>query len=522
MGYDRVTFEEHGYIISLLQKEGELLLSGKNTSQRIIQILLPRASYKTTIASISFPMWLLKRNPNMRIMLDSETYNLSKSILSEIKQQYETGPYTRFYPAIDRKEIIRWAEDSIIIPERTMPKKEGNIAAAGLDGVKAGMHYDLIIADDLHSQNNTRTRYQIDGVIEHYRLLLSILEPNGLLIVIGTRWAEEDAYTIIQKDATANLFIPATSVKPMNLSSKCAESEDTHLVYDDISDTAVNANKFYLNFPNVLNLEHLSKIEKRQGPFIFSAQYLLKPVASKESRFREEWLEFYEETTEAPMVGNPGFDPTKPRSLLLPYYRRVGLVDPAFTTAEYSDYSGIVIVAADSARNMYTLHADQIKVEPFQLVQTILEMKEKYKVHEWYIEEVAAQKVLKFFVQYMAGKENKQLFVGGLKSYGKKKELRVMSLQLYFANRKIFLRRDQETLLHQLRRFPILRHDDVLDALAYAPQVVFDGVSPEPLKYQNDKMTLDDLRKELAERDSPEGLRPRDCKTTYRRLSFYA
>jgi hypothetical protein len=244
LGYTRISVEEHGHILALLEKFGNDIIEGTNESQKIIQILLPRASYKTTIASVSFPMWLLERNPNLRVMLDSETFNLSKSILSEIKQQYETGPYTQYFEKVDARKVIRWNEDSIILPRRTDPKKEGNIAAAGLDGVKAGMHYDIIIADDLHSQNNTRTQHQIDQVIEHYRLLLSILEPNGLLVVIGTRWAEDDAYTIIGRDATAQLFIPAASTISMNINSQLVEVDEPLLVYDHIADTSVLSQNF--------------------------------------------------------------------------------------------------------------------------------------------------------------------------------------------------------------------------------------------------------------------------------------
>ena len=508
LGYNRITVEEHGHILNLLEKFGNELIAGENKCQKIVQILLPRASYKTTIASVSFPMWLLQKDCNLRVMLDSETYNLSKSILSEIKQQYMYGPYTQNFEAVDPKNVMRWAEDSIILPWRTAPKKEGNFAAAGLDGVKAGMHYDLIIADDLHSQNNTRTRYQIEQVIEHYRLLLSILEPNGLLVVIGTRWAEDDAYTTISKDATAELFIPATSTVSMNINSELKETDDPLLVYDHIADSAVNATKFYLNFPKVLPFSHLSAIEKRQGPYIYSAQYLLKPVASKEKRFKEEWVKYYTECPGAPMFGETGYDPHIVRPLSSKFYRKVGLVDPAFTTQDYSDFTGICVIAADSQRNMYVNHADQYKLEPFELIEKIFHLHALYDVSEWYIEEVAAQRVLKFFLEYLMGKEDKRIFVGSVKSYGRKKEFRIMSLQPYCASGKLFVRPDQEVLLHQMRRFPILKNDDVLDALAYAPQVIFDGDTPSIITYKNEKITMGDLTQEIRDRNGSGGIRP--------------
>lgn len=499
LGFDRINVGEHGHILKLLQTA----YSPSQTSQRVILILLPRASYKTTIASVAYPMWLLSHNPDLRILLDSETFNLSKSILSEIKQHYtsHTSPLsnTEFsLRSMRSAHFERWAEDSIILPSRRTPKKEGSVDAAGLDGVKAGKHYDIIIADDLHSQNNTRTQYQIDQVVEHYRLLLSILEPTGTLIVIGTRWAEEDAYTVIEKDANAFLFIPATSTKPMNVGSvkHIVLDRSTRLVYDVDVGEAAEVNEFYVNFPCALSVQHLDRIERRQGPYIYSAQYLLKPVASRERRFREEWFRFSAVSPSDPDYGR---------------YRVMGFVDPAFTTAEYSDYSGVVVVAVDEKRNIHVVHDSQEKLEPFSLIDRLFELSDVFLIQEWFVEEVAAQKVLRYFMDYLASKQKRRLVINPVKSMGRKKEYRIQSLQPWFASGKIFLRGiaqeaplpvkpvEDSVLLYQLRKFPILKNEDVLDAVAYLPQVLADGFGLRAVDLPKPKgITGNDLIKEFS------------------------
>lgn len=478
LGFDRINVNEHGHILKLLS---DIEFSAP---QKIYMLLLPRASYKTTIASVSLPMFLLSRDPNLRILIDSETYSLSMSILSEIKQHYESPVSSLIHTPFSlahtpRSQIDRWAEDSIILPSRTIPKKEGSIDAAGVDGVKAGKHYDIIIADDLHSQNNTRTSYQIEQVIEHYRLLLSILEPNGILIVIGTRWAEEDAYTTIAKDATKSLFIPAASTSPMNFASELRETSLPRLVYDELTDSAEDSNIFYVNFPKTLPVEHLDRIEQRQGPYIYSAQYILKPRASREKRFREEWFRFYK---------------TPPK-----HGRVMGFIDPAFTTQEYSDPSGIVIVKVDENRNVYVLHDEAAKLEPYSLIDKIFKLTDSFDVFEWFVEEVAAQKVLRFFMDYIAAKENRHVTFTPVKHGGRKKETRIQALQPYFAAGKFYFRENTESeLLTQLRKFPILKNDDVIDALGYLPQVLYDGEGP-PLEPEVPKkgILMNDLIKDL-------------------------
>jgi predicted phage terminase large subunit-like protein len=544
LGYDRINVDEHGYILNMLSNIYAEWLAKKQSgirTQTVALILLPRGSFKTTIASVSFPMWMAQQNPNIRVLIDSETYNLSKCILSEIKQQYEVGPYTQYFKAIDPKDAVRWAEDSIIMPGRDKPFKEGTFNAAGLDGVKAGMHYDMIIADDLHSQNNVRNQYQIDQVIEHYRLLMPILETDGILIVIGTRWGTDDAYNVVMQDVDSNhnLFIPATSIQPMNVASRrrvleqpssqpptttssqpptttssppvpadtCASSipPNTRLTYNgDIKD-CVQATVFFENFPHTLPQEYLDKAERRQGPYVYSAQYLLHPVASKEKRFREEWIQFY---VEDPTANPSDYPLCRPPLLSHEMFRRIGIIDPAFTTQDYSDPSGIVILAVSGNRDIYVKYAEEHTVEPPDLINLIFELNELHGVDQWFVEEVAAQRVLRFYMEYMATHEDKRICLNPVKSGGKKKDLRIMSLQPFFQNKKIWMHEDQATLLGQYRRFPILKHDDVLDALAYAPQVVYDGIVIQPYIPRPEGVTMNDLIDEMTQREIPAGIRP--------------
>jgi hypothetical protein len=496
LGLDKINVEEHGVILNELES-----LTFK-IPQTIDLILLPRASYKTSIASVSFPMYCLSRDPNLRILIDSETYGLAKNILSEIKEHYtsQTSPLYQLatpysFSHLKERDFVRWSESEIIIPTRSIPKKEASITASGIDGIKAGMHYDIIIADDLHSQNNTKNQSQIDQVVEHVKLLLSLLEPNGILIVIGTRWALEDAYTQIEKEATRTLFIPASSTEPMNArfdpTPVQTESDNPQLVYDVHSKEATEAKLFYLNFPKTLPWEHLQRIEKRQGPYIYSAQYILKPVSARQKRFQDAWLHA------VPQNYRPG-----------PGHRIIGLVDPAFTTQDYSDFSGIVIGSSDEKRKFSILYAEEHKVEPFDLIDLLFSLSETFSVRQWFIEEVAAQKVLRFFLEYLAAKQKKRLVFSPVKSYGRKKEIRIQSLQPWFAANLIDMPSNPESpLWAQIRNFPLIKKDDVLDALAYLPQVLYDGCAAAPLVPVPHKgIRFDDL---LVAQQQPEGIRPK-------------
>jgi hypothetical protein len=62
------------------------------------------------------------------------------------------------------------------------------------------MHYNRIIADDYNSPANTRTKELAQGVIDHFKYNLNILEPDGEYVIIGTRYSEDDLIGFVLRD----------------------------------------------------------------------------------------------------------------------------------------------------------------------------------------------------------------------------------------------------------------------------------------------------------------------------------
>ncbi len=85
-----------------------------------------------------------------------------------------------------------WTEGELTISARTKAYKEASITCSGIGAVKVGQHYSTIIMDDMNSDNNSQTTEGRQKVINHYRMNTAILEPDGVLVVIGTRYATDD------------------------------------------------------------------------------------------------------------------------------------------------------------------------------------------------------------------------------------------------------------------------------------------------------------------------------------------
>ena len=177
-GFKDVTINTHIGIITALESD---------TRRKLICV--PRGTLKSTICSVAYPIWLLMNNPDLRILLDSELYTNSKNLLREIKGLVSTQ---RFIELFGDWRTDTWNESEVIIAPRKKVMKEASITAGGIGTIKVGQHYEVIIGDDYNSPANSHSKEQRQAVIDHYQYNQSILEPNGIYAIIGTRYAEED------------------------------------------------------------------------------------------------------------------------------------------------------------------------------------------------------------------------------------------------------------------------------------------------------------------------------------------
>lgn len=178
----------------------EMLHALENDTKRKL-IVMPRGTFKSSISSVAYPIWRLIRNKEERILLDSELYTNSKNFLREIKDHLLTERFRSIFGDW-RSEI--WNESEVTIKPRKKILKEASLTASGIGAEKTGQHYDCIICDDLNSPSNSGTKEGQEKVIQHYRYLISILEPTGTLVIVGTRYAELDVIGYALKNEIEN------------------------------------------------------------------------------------------------------------------------------------------------------------------------------------------------------------------------------------------------------------------------------------------------------------------------------
>ncbi len=198
MGYKDLSWRTHKDMIDALESDVHRCL-----------IVMPRGSLKSSLGVTAFSIWSLIRNPNERILIDSEVYTNSKNFIREIKQYLESERIIKLFGQF--KGPV-WSESEITIAQRTHPYKEASVTAGGVGTIKVGQHYSLDIKDDLNSNKNSQTEEQRQKVIRHYQMSTSILDPGGRQIVIGTRYSSDDVIGWILKNEIGTSLIKSNNV----------------------------------------------------------------------------------------------------------------------------------------------------------------------------------------------------------------------------------------------------------------------------------------------------------------------
>ncbi len=402
-------------------------------------VLLPRGTFKTTIGTIGRSIQKIIQNPNIRILIFSETFGQSKKFLSEIKQQLEgneklIGLFGNF------KSDPGWREDEITVRQRTRISKEPTIMTGGVDVVRVGFHFDLIIIDDPHSQKNINTRDQIDKVFNAYRLLLPMLEPGGEVDVIATRWHDLDLASTLLKN---------TSFQKMVRAAETVRSDGTIEYY----------------FPERLSKEFLAEKKIDLGAYIYSCQYQNNPVDDQDAMFKKSWFKYYHED-----------------ELRRKYLNTYITIDPAIGTKEENDFTGVIINSVDQEKNWYIRRALKLKIKPPELITKLFEWNHTWRPIKIGIEKEKYTLVIFPFLEEEMKKRDDQLPIEQLTHSDASKELRISGLAPRYERGMIYHNADDPEvafLEDELMRFPKAVNDDLSDAEAEQLEIAKQPAKPE-------------------------------------------
>ena len=454
-----------GYNLMELQPHEGLCSFVSNPQYDHQLILEPRGCFKTSCITIGYTIWRIIKNPNIRVLIDSEDLSIAKTFLREIKAHFEFNEELRklYGDFVGDK----WTEAEIIVKKRTKKHlKEPTVSTSGVETTRVSQHYDLILRDDLHSQQNIATPEQIEKVKQHVQLSLSLLEPEGQEITIGTRWHFNDVYSDILEKEEAR--------KKTGLASRY-HIRIHKAIYDDGG----------LHFPTRLNREFLDNQRFEQGSYVFSCQYQNEPVDQASAKFRKSWFQYYGDK--------------RPQDLII-----TSTLDPAISEKDSACYTTIVTVGTDYEGNIYILDLYRDRVNPKKVIDAIFRVYDQWKPIRFGIEIVAYQKTLKYWAQERAIELGQFPNIIELKTDTRiTKAMRIEALIPYSENGLIkFPGFDRATipswcepLVQEMEQFPVGKYLDCIDSLAYQLQIIGRPGGKRTPKPRED--TIDAMHKRL-------------------------
>ena len=298
--------------------------------------------------------------------------------------------------------------------------------------------------DDVVQRDNVRNQEQRDRVYDYIQSLFSLLDPGGVLIVIGTRWHPDDAYgRIIEKDRTRE----ESGLPPLfrKYIRSCYDGPEGLL------------------FPTEYGHEQLEDIRERIGERSFAANYLNKPVADADKVFKPEFLaeeDFQYYTTRTGGVVKLK-DSQYPVNVTMTW-------DTAGTKhSSKSDYHGMTVVGTDIDDRWWFLAADHYKGTVSQIITKVVGLVSIYNPEKLIIEAIGSFQLWVDALQAELDRYKINVMIVESRHGGISKEDRIAMLEPRWVNRRMIVKPEQLAFKAELDNFSMtnsMAHDDIIDS----------------------------------------------------------
>jgi len=241
--------------------------------KRLIIEVPPRHG-KSLISSKYFPAWFLGRNPDQRVILASYGSDLASDFgraARDVLEQWGSSVFG-INVSTNSSAANRW----------DIAGHAGGMITAGVGGPITGRGADVLIIDDpLKNREDAESK----GLREKQwgwftSTAYTRLEPDGAIIIIQTRWHQDDLAGKLQKEAAEN---DGEQYRVIRLPAIADEDGDE-----------MGRAKGEALWPKRYSLERLRVIGKAVGTYVWNALYQQRPVAAAGNLLRRAWWKYYD------------------------------------------------------------------------------------------------------------------------------------------------------------------------------------------------------------------------------------
>ena len=415
-----------------------------------LMIFMPPRHGKSMEASEFFPAWYLGLHPDRQIIHATYAQDLADDFGRKVRNLLKSEIHRAVFPE------CRLSEDSASV-SRFHTDAKGVYHAVGVGGGATGKGAHLLLIDD-----PVKGREEADS--EAYRKKLkdwygsvayTRLMPGGAIVIIQTRWHEDDLAGWILR-------------------------EHTDEKWDILSLPAIDENDEAL-WPESFPRERLEAIRGVLSPRDWQALYQQAPRAGTGGEFKRDWLQYYDRVS------------PKELSVLM-------LVDPASRKGSTNDFTSVWIIGLGPDENYYVLDMVRDRLNLTERADVVFRLHRKWKPIEVRYERYG----MMADIEYIRSEMNRRTYRFAIKEVAGQtpKVDRIRRLVPLFESNRVWMPMQlpytdtngkELDLVHEFVEreylaFPVSQHDDMLDALARIAEPNLD--LPWPRKQQTFSMPV--------------------------------
>jgi predicted phage terminase large subunit-like protein len=399
-----------------------------------LMIFMPPRHGKSELASKYFPAWFLGHNPDKRVMLTSYEADFAASWGYKARNILDENGHL-FGLKVSGASAARNRWD--------IEGHNGGMVTAGVGGPITGKGAHLLIIDDpVKNSEDANSKTMRDKAAEWYKsTAYTRLEPGGAVIIIQTRWHEDDLSGRLleeEPDKWTVINLPAI-----------AEEEDP---LGRMPGEALSPHRY--------TVEDLTEIKNTLGPHWFSALYQQHPQPLEGAIFKQPHFKYWKPISDGYDLGGKRV----PASTC----RVFQTCDPAASTKSTADYFVLGTWAQTKDNDLILLDLLRTRLEGPDQVNLFKSQYQKYSPAFQAVESNGAGKVL----YQMLVREG--LPVRELKA-DKDKVTRALPAAARMEGGTVYFPVNAQWLgdfESELLSFPTGAHDDQVDVLSYAVQMV--------------------------------------------------
>lgn len=410
-----------------------------------LMIFMPPRHGKSELTSKYFPAWYLGRNPDKRVILTSYEADFAASWGYKVRTILQDYGNPCFGINLSQKSAAKNRWDIL--------GHNGGMITAGVGGAITGKGADLLIIDDPvknaeEAQSETYRQKTYDWYIS---TAFTRLEPGGAVILIQTRWHEDDLAGRIlanEGDKWTVISLPALAEKDDLLGRKEGEAL----------------------FTSRYSRDNILEIKKTLGSYWFSALYQQRPQPAGGAVFKREYFKYA--TLENGIIDLGEF-----KKYVFKDCKIFQTCDPATSTKETADYFVLSTWAQTPINDLVLLNVHRTRLESPDQVNLFKQGYTRWKPVQQWVEQNGIGKTL-YQSLLRTGLPVKKL------DADTDKVTRALPTAARMEAGTVYFLRDEDegqSWLHdfeeELLRFPNGAHDDQVDTLSYAGQVVIESIN---------------------------------------------